>query len=177
MPSPSVLGRRAGTAWRTLLREVSAFGVVGGACVVVDLGVFQLLYVHLGVGAVTARLMSAAVSTTLAYVGHRFWSFAHRERSGYRREYGLFVLLNGLTVSLGLALVALVHHPLGQDSSLVLQATNVVSIGLGTVIRWFAYRRWVFRAGPGRVTGPVPAPASPRRGRPGGGAEPATTGS
>ena len=144
MPSPSVLGRRAGTAWRTLLREVSAFSVVGGACVVVDLGVFQLLYVHLGVGAVTARLMSAAVSTTLAYVGHRFWSFAHRERSGYRREYGLFVLLNGLTVSLGLALVAFLHHVLGLDSALVLQVTNVVSIGLGTLVRFVSYRRWVF---------------------------------
>ena len=144
MPSRPVAGRRAGTAWRTLLREVSAFSVVGVVCLVVDLGVFQLLYAVLGVGAVPARLGSAAVSTTLAYVAHRHWSFAHRSRPGVRREYPVFVAVNAATVALGLALVAVVHHGLGQDSALLLQATNLVSIGLGTLVRFASYRRWVF---------------------------------
>ncbi|MGY1665021.1 GtrA family protein [Geodermatophilus sp. SYSU D00696] len=126
-----------------MLRELSAFGAVGAACFALDVGLFQLLYVS-GTGAVTAKLVSTTVSTTAAYLGHRFWSFTHRERTGYRREYAAFMLVNGTTLLMGLALVAFVRHPLGQEHALVLQATNVASIGLGTVVRWFAYRRWVF---------------------------------
>lgn len=148
MPPLPVAGRRAGTAWRTLVREVSAFSVVGGVCLAIDLGVFQLLYAHLGIGAVTARLASAAVSTTVAYLGHRHWSFAHRSRPGVRREYPTFVAVNVVTVTLGLALIALVRYPLGQESALVLQATNVVSIALGTLLRFLCYRRWVFPRAP-----------------------------
>ena len=45
----------AGDAWRLLVRELSAFGVVGAVCFVLDLGLFQLLYVHTGLGAVTRQ--------------------------------------------------------------------------------------------------------------------------
>ncbi len=134
---------RLRATWRALLRELGAFGAVGMVCFAIDVGLFQLLYAS-GSGAVTAKLVSTTVSTTAAYVGHRFWSFAHRERTGYRREYTVFVLVNVVTLLLGLGLVAFVHYPLGQDSALVLQITNIASIGLGTVIRWFSYRRWVF---------------------------------
>ncbi|WP_308123573.1 GtrA family protein [Modestobacter marinus] len=135
---------RAGVTWRILLKELSAFGVVGALCFVVDLGLFQLLYAHVGVGAVTSKLLATLVSMTLAYFGHRYWSFSHRARTGLRREYSIFFLVNGVTLLLGLLLVAIVRYPLGQEGALALQVTNVVSIGLGTVIRFLAYRRWVF---------------------------------
>ena len=137
---------RAGVTWRTLLKELSGFGVVGAVCFVVDLGLFQLLYAHAGVGAVTSKLVATVVSMTLAYIGHRYWSFSHRARTGLRREYTIFFLVNGVTLLLGLLMVAVVRYPLGQDGALALQVTNVVSIGLGTVIRFLAYRRWVFVA-------------------------------
>jgi putative flippase GtrA len=137
---------RLRTTWRLVLKELSAFGIVGGFCFVLDLGLFQVLYAGLGVGAVAAKLTSTLVSMTVAYLGHRYWSFSHRARTGVRREYVLFALVNGLTLGLGLAMVAFVRYSLGQDSALVLQAVNVVSIGLGTVIRYFCYRQWVFPA-------------------------------
>ncbi|WP_369253410.1 GtrA family protein [Geodermatophilus amargosae] len=177
------LRRRAGSTWHLLLKELSAFGAVGAVCFVLDVGLFQLLYAS-GTGAVTAKLVSTLVSTTAAYVGHRFWSFAHRERTGYRREYLVFAVVNGLTLLMGLAVVAFVRHPLGQEHALVLQAANVASIGLGTVVRWFAYRRWVFPPRREPATGPVvepaagPAPAHPRAraGRRVATADPAVTG-
>jgi putative flippase GtrA len=158
MPLLPALRRRAGSTWHLLLTELGAFGAVGAACFVLDVVLFQLLYAS-GTGAVAAKLLSTLVSTTAAYLGHRFWSFAHRERTGYRREYVAFVLVNGLTLLLGLAVVAIVRHPLGQEHALVLQAANVASIGLGTVVRWFAYRRWVF---PPRVEGAGAAPGVAR---------------
>jgi putative flippase GtrA len=52
-----------------LVRELSAFGVVGAACFVLDLALFQLLYASVGLGAVTAKLVAALVSMTVAFVG------------------------------------------------------------------------------------------------------------
>lgn len=138
--------RRPATRWRLLLKELTAFGVVGGATFVLDLGSFQLLYAHLGVGAVTARLLSTLLATTTAYLAHRYWSFSHRARTGLRREYVLFAAVNGVTLALSLAVVWFVRYPLHQHAPLVLQLANVGSIALGTAIRYLSYRRWVFLA-------------------------------
>jgi len=132
--------------WRLLIRELGAFGIVGAVCFVIQVGCFQLLYARLGVGAVTSNLVATVVSMTAAYLGHRYWSFSHRARSGVAREYVLFAAINGITLLLGLAVVALVRYPLGQEGALVLQLANVGSIVLGTVLRYLAYRRWVFPA-------------------------------
>lgn len=138
--------RRTGLSRRLLVKELGAFGVVGGVCFVIDIGLFQLLYAHAGAGAVTSKFVSTVVSMTVAYVAHRYWSFSHRARTGVRREYALFAVINGVTLLIGLAVVALARYPLGQEGALVLQVANVGSIALGTVIRYFSYRRWVFPA-------------------------------
>ena len=106
---------------RTLL-ELRAFGIVGAGSFAVDICLFQLLYAHVGVGAVSAKALSTLVSMTLAYVAHRHWSFSHRARTGVRREYVLFALVNGLTLLLGLAVVAVVRYPLAQDGAVELRS-------------------------------------------------------
>jgi len=147
---------RLGGTWRLLVKELSAFGVVGAVCFFIDVALFQFLYAHADIGAVTSKLISTLVSMTAAYVGHRYWSFSHRARTGVRREYLLFALINGATLLLGLAIVAFVRYPLHQEHPLVLQAANVVSIALGTVIRYLSYRRWVFPAHPNERIPVVP---------------------
>lgn len=137
---------RLRATWRLLAKELGAFGVVGAACFLLDVGLFHVLYAVAGLDAVLAKLLATLVSMTAAYVGHRYWSFSHRARTGLRREYLLFAAVNGATLCLGLAIVALVRYPLGQDSALVLQAANIASICLGTVIRYLSYRTWVFPA-------------------------------
>jgi len=137
-----------GTTWRLLLKELSAFGIVGAVCFVIDVALFQVLYVHAGLGAVTAKLLATLVSMTVAYFAHRYWSFSHRARTGIRREYVLFGVVNAVTLLLNVGLVWLVRYPLGQESALVLQIANVAGIALGTVIRYLSYRRWVFPALP-----------------------------
>jgi putative flippase GtrA len=142
---------------RTLLKEAGAFGAVGLACFIVDLGLFQWLYASVGLGAVTSKLVSTVLSMTIAYFAHRHWSFSHRGRTGLRREYATFFAVNTLTLVVGLGLVALIRHPLGHDSTLVLQLANVTSIAIGSLVRFVCYRKWVFiEAAP---PPPVPAPA------------------
>ena len=145
---------------QTTYRLSFSLDVVGAVCFVLDLAVFQLLYAEFGVGAVSAKLGAAAVSTTGAFLGHRFWSFSHRSHTQLHRDYVRFAVVNVGTLFLSLGVVALVRYPLGQDSALVLQAANVASIALGTAIRFLAYRSWVF---PARAVSPEPiaAEASP----------------
>jgi putative flippase GtrA len=133
--------------------------VVGAISFVLDIGMFQVLYAHARWDAVGAKLTATLVSMTVAYLGHRYWSFAHRERTRVRRSYALFAVVNAATLLMGLAIVWFVRYPLDQESALVLQGANLVSIALGTVIRFGTYRRWVF---PHPPTGPItrgPAPA------------------
>jgi putative flippase GtrA len=137
---------RLRATWRLLAKELGAFGVVGAACFLLDVALFHVLYVVVGTDAVLAKLLATLVSMTVAYLGHRYWSFSHRARTGLRREYLLFAAVNGVTLCMGLAIVALVRYPLGQESALVLQVANVASICLGTVIRYLSYRAWVFPA-------------------------------
>ncbi len=139
---------RLGTTWRLLLKELSAFGIVGIAAFAIDILIFQLLYAHVGLGAVTAKTLATLVSMTVAYFAHRYWSFSHRARTGLRREYLLFVVVNGATLLLNVGAVAFVRYSLDQESALVLQVANILSIAVGTVIRYLSYRRWVFPAHP-----------------------------
>ena len=158
VPSAPVSTLRPAGAWRLLVRELSAFGVVGALCFVLDVGLFQLLYATVGLGAVTAKALSTLVSLTAAYLGHRFWSFSHRQQTPARRQYLVFMAINGATLVLGLVVLAVVRYPLGQESALVLQVANVGSIVAGTVIRYLSYRRWVF---PDRVVEPSPEVGAP----------------
>ena len=156
MLSPRAPSGRLGSRGRLLVKELGAFGTVGAACFVLQVVAFQLLYAHAGVGAVTSNLLATVISMTAAYFAHRYWSFAHRARTGLRREYLLFAVVNGATLLLGLAVVWIVSGPLGQTSALVLQVANVGSIAVGTVIRFLSYRRWVFPAAE-----PAPPVAAP----------------
>lgn len=136
---------RMGVSPRLLLKELGAFGVVGGLAFILDVGIFQLLYSN-GVGAITAKATSTIVAMTVAYIGNRYWSFSHRTRTTVRREFLLFAIINGITGLLNLAIVAFVRYALHQDSAVVLQAANVFGIGAGTMIRYGSYRKWVFPA-------------------------------
>ena len=131
---------------RRLVKELSAFGIVGGVCFLLDVGLFQLFYAHVGLGAVTSKFLATTVSMTAAYVGHRYWSFSHRARPGLRQEYLRFLAINVVTLLMGLGIVAAVRYGLDQEGALVLQVANVASIVLGTLIRYLSYRRWVFPA-------------------------------
>ncbi len=159
MPSPRGRSAVSGSRARRRLKELGAFGVVGGFAFVVDVGLFQLLYGYLDVGAVTSKTLATLVSMTVAFLGHRNWAFAHRDRTTIRRSFALFTLINLGTLVLGAAIIWFVRYPLDQERLLIIQIANIASIGLNSVLRYLAYRRWVFPAiADGEVT-PAADPA------------------
>jgi putative flippase GtrA len=127
-----------------LVRELMKFGVVGGFAFVVDVGLFNLL-LHATDKPLTSKTISTVVATTVAYLGNRHWTFRRRSRSGVRREYTLFFLLNGVGLVIALTCLAISHYLLGFTSRLADNiAANVVGLALGTAFRFWSYRRWVF---------------------------------
>ena len=145
---PAETIRRLTGVSRHLVKELSAFGVVGAVCFLIDVSLFQLLYAYVGLGAVTSKFLATVVSMTAAYLGHRYWSFSHRARPGLRQEYLRFTAINVTTLLMGLGIVAFARYGLDQESAIVLQIANVASIVVGTLVRYLSYRRWVFPAHP-----------------------------
>lgn len=129
-----------------LVRELMKFGVVGSVAYVVDVAVFNLLLQGTD-KPLTSKVLSTVVATTVAYAGNRSWTFRRRSRSGVRREYLLFFLLNGVGLAIALTCLAVSHYALGFTSALADNiAANVVGLALGTAFRFWSYRRFVFPA-------------------------------
>jgi putative flippase GtrA len=127
-----------------LVRELMKFGVVGGFAFVVDIGLFNLL-LHATEKPLTSKTIATVVATTVAYAGNRHWTYRRRERSGVRREYTLFFLLNGVGLLISLACLAISHYLLDFTGRLADNiAANGVGLALGAAFRFWSYRRWVF---------------------------------
>jgi putative flippase GtrA len=135
-----------------LIRELAKFGIVGLLALVVDIGLFNYLrYVgpaHHGSlydKPLTAKAISVAVATTCAYFGNRHWTFRHRERLGFMREYGMFIVLNVLAMAIALISLWISHYVLKLTSPLADNVSaNVIGLGIGTMFRFWSYRKWVF---------------------------------
>ena len=132
--------------WRILLREISTFGAVGFFNLGLDIAVFNLCSQVLGLGLFTSKVIATVISATSAYFMHRNWSFSHRARTGFRREYVLFFFFNAIALGVGLLVIAGARYGLDQTGVLALNLANLVGIGLGTLIRFWSYKRWVFPA-------------------------------
>lgn len=148
--SGSALVTRIHDSVGTLAREIAKFGAVGLMAFVVDVGLFNLLMYAGGSGPLndkplTAKAISVIAATTFAYFGNRFWTFRHRARTNMGREYVLFFVLNGIAMMIALACLWFSHYALGLDSALANNiSANVIGLGLGTLFRFWSYRKWVF---------------------------------
>jgi putative flippase GtrA len=129
-------------SWRILLKELSAFGLVGAVAFVIDIGLFAWLSTY---GALKAKAVSTVVSTTFAYFGNRHLSFSHRARTSIGRETSFFFGINLITLVFSELAIALFVYGLGYGhTSTTVFVVNVVTIGLGTLFRFWAYKRFVF---------------------------------
>lgn len=131
-----------------VVRELLKFGIVGAVAYVVDVGVFNLLRSSPGPledRPLTAKAISVAVATVVAWLGNRYWTFRRRRRVAVRRELALFVVMNIGGMAIALACLAVSHYLLGFTSAVADNiSANVVGLALGTAFRFYAYRRWVF---------------------------------
>ena len=129
--------------------ELVRFGSVGGLAFVVDAGLFNLLRFGpgeiLGHKPLTAKVVSVAVATVVAWLGNRYWTFAARRTENRAREFVGFAVANVVGMVIAVGCLAVSHYVLGFTSPLADNiAANVVGLGLGTIFRYLAYRSFVF---------------------------------
>ncbi len=141
---------------RERLTELVRFGFVGGLAFVVDAGLFNLLRFGpgevLGHKPLTAKVVSVAVATVVAWLGNRYWTFAARRTSNRRREFVAYAVANVVGMAIAVGCLAFSHYVLDLTSPLADNiAANVVGLALGTAFRYLAYRSFVFTGagGPG----------------------------
>ncbi|MGL5864930.1 MAG: GtrA family protein [Dermatophilaceae bacterium] len=151
-PPRHPLGRllhQAREALDVLYREMIKFGVVGALAFVVDLGLANLLWHTVLDNRVTsAKIISGVVATTVAWLGNRQWTFRHRRNRPAHHEVSLFFGVNAVALGISAVVLAGSHYGLGFTSTLANNVATVVGIGLGTLFRFWAYRRYVFSGEP-----------------------------
>jgi putative flippase GtrA len=150
---------RARGAIDVLVREMLKFGVVGAVAFVIDLGGYNLLVFgpHLlgmfgeqstaGVlhdKPLTAKVIAAAAATLVAWLGNRLWTFRHRGNRQASHELALFVFFNVVAMVISVACLGLSRYVFDLHSQLADNLTNIFGIGLGTLFRFWSYRKFVF---------------------------------
>ena len=130
-----------------LLPELTKFGVVGLIGSVIDLGGAAYLHGAVGIGPMVSKGLSIIAATVVTYLGSRFWTFRHRANQALLREGTLFVALNIVGLAIAECVIALVTYGLDMKGALAYNAASVVGTGLGTIFRYFSYKKWVFLAG------------------------------
>jgi putative flippase GtrA len=85
-----------------------------------------------------------AVAATSSYFMNRHWTFRHRARTGLRREYTLFFLLNGVGLLIASACILVVEQGMGKTGAVWFNIAQVAGLLLGMVFRFTTYKRFVF---------------------------------
>ncbi len=133
-----------------LLHEVARFGVVGGVAFIVDTTIFNVCLLGIGLGPLTSKTISVAFGATVAFAGNRFWTWRHRKASGLAREYFLYFIFNAVGLLISILCLGFSHYILGnawgwfQSPLADNLSANGVGLVLGTLFRFYSYRRWVF---------------------------------
>jgi putative flippase GtrA len=131
------------------------FGIIGGLGYLADFTIFNLLRYAGGSGPLhdkplTAKLISAAVATTITYFGNRHWTWRQREREAGRaavhREYVLFLVFNAVGAGISLLCLFMSHYVLDLRGPVADNVSaNGVGLLLGTTFRYWSYGKFVFR--------------------------------
>lgn len=152
MPTASLTPRVLLDRVRHLGPEAVKFGIVGLTGVALQFVVFNLLR-YAGPGGVgplngkpvTALVLAIAAATVVTYLGNRYWTYRHRRRGHPARELPVFVVLNAIAIGIGSLCLAFSTYVLGLRSPLADNLSgNVIGLGLGTLFRFWSYRRFVF---------------------------------
>ena len=126
----------------TVRKEVGGFLVVGVLAVVLDFALFNgLLWAGWKVWA--ANAVALFVSMTFAFVGNYKWTFAHREVKSLWHAYSAFAGIN-LAAVVFIEAVVVAAEVLWQPGMLWLNILKAIATAIATVVRFFAYKRWVF---------------------------------
>ncbi|PPK97758.1 putative flippase GtrA [Kineococcus xinjiangensis] len=141
VPQPSRL--------ETLMRsdragEVFRFLVTGGIAYLADVLIFNVLLFS-GVHHLTSRVVSSVIAIGIAFLGSRYYTWAHRRSEHPGREYAMFFLLSAVAAGIQVLCLYISHNVLGFTSALADNiSSNIIGMALAMVFRFLTFRSLVF---------------------------------
>jgi len=142
-----------GPRGRRLLNEVMRFLAVGGVATLVAFLLFNILLHGFWIAGdawledrpMTAYVIANTVGMWISYNGTKSWAFKHRASAHPDGGVTAYVLINVVTMMLPMACLWFSRNALGLADPLSDNiAANVVGLSMGTVARFFLFRRLVF---------------------------------
>lgn len=135
--------RRGIDRWNTLLKEGGKFGIIG----VINFGLDFLLYnvfYAFGITLLTAKGLATICSATSSYFMNKHWTFKDRPKQNIHREYILFFLFNAIGLGIQWGILGFFKFVLHLETPFWNNFGALLGIGLGTLVRFWTYRKWVF---------------------------------
>ena len=130
--------------FRQIIHEFAKFGMIGVVGLAITNVGYDLLHSH-GIGPVTSATVATIAATIVAYLGNRYWSFRHRERTNIPREGLIFFALNGIGLLIQDAAVAFNSYALHKEHHKLAEFVALnCGIAIATVFRFWSYRRFVW---------------------------------
>jgi putative flippase GtrA len=131
--------------FRLLIHEGAKFLVIGAIGATITFGVANALH---PIGKYKAITVATVLATAVTYLGNRYWTFRHRQGKGTTRDSTMFFVLNGVGLLIYYACLGLIDLAgLGHNLAWY-NVALVVGTGLGTLFRFWSYRRWIWLANP-----------------------------
>jgi putative flippase GtrA len=131
---------------RHLIHEIAKFGVVGGIGFIITLVGFNLCHFDLKLGLFTSNAIATVAAAIITFVGNKYWTFRHRSGQGTRRETVAFIVLNAIGMLIQYACTWIAEDGFGVKDKFLINVAYLIGIGLGTLFRFWSYRKWVWHA-------------------------------
>lgn len=128
-----------------MLKQFLLFGAVGAAGFVVDVAVLYGALWGLGLGHLSARLVSFIAAATFTWYLNRSLTFSDCDRSGPRRQLLRFLAVNSLGGIVNYIVYAIAMLGFDGDAWRPLLAVAMGSLS-GLTLNYFGSRRLVFMA-------------------------------
>jgi putative flippase GtrA len=128
-----------------LIHEIAKFGIIGAVAFSLTIVLSNGLHFGLNLGPLTSFGLATAIAAVLSYFANRHWTWRHKDQTGIRRELPLFLGLSVVGLVLSEIPVGFSEYILHQHSALAYNiSSTLVGTALGTVWRFWSFRRWVF---------------------------------
>lgn len=139
--------------WQVILKEAAKFGVIGALAFVIDNGAYAYLQYgwfgpaqgplqgHIKISTVLAT----GVAALFAWVGSRYWTFRDKRTAHPLRELLQFGFFNAIGAAITMVCVMIAVDLLQLRGLGWETLARNIGIVLGTLFRFWAYRRFVFR--------------------------------
>jgi putative flippase GtrA len=136
--------------FRHLIHEGFKFLVIGVGGAIVTFAAANALH---SIGKYKAITIATILATAFTYLGNRYWTFRHRQGKGTTRDSALFFFLNGVGLLIYYACIGLLDLAGLGHSVAWYNVALVVGTGLGTLFRFWSYRKWIWLASPAPLAG------------------------